>query len=83
MLMEDEVMKSVIEEIMEPELKAAEAAGEARGLERGLERGKELGMDAVSSLFQILLGRGDMDLINRVAGDKDFRMSLLKEYKLI
>ena len=68
-------MKSVIEEIMEPELKAAEAAGEARGL--------ELGVDAVSSLFQILLGRGDMDLINRVAGDKDFRMSLLKEYKLI
>ena len=69
--MEDEVMKSVIEEIMEPELKAAEEAGETRGV------------DAVSSLLQILLGRGDMDLINRVAGDKDFRMSLLKEYKLI
>ena len=82
-LMEDDGMKSVLAEIMEPELKAAEEAGEARGLERGLERGRELGMDAVSSLFQILLGRGDMDLINRVAGDKDFRMSLLKEYKLI
>ena len=64
-------MKSVLAEIMEPELKAAEEAGETRGV------------DAVSSLFQILLGRGDMDLINRVAGDKDFRMSLLKEYKLI
>jgi hypothetical protein len=70
-LMEDDGMKSVLAEIMEPELKAAEEAGETRGV------------DAVSSLLQILLGRGDMDLINRVAVDKDFRMSLLKEYKLI
>ena len=76
-------MKSVLAEIMEPELKAAEEAGETRGMERGKELGKELGVDAVSSLFQIWLGRGDMDLINRVAVDKDFRMSLLKEYKLI
>ena len=56
--------------------------GEKKGMQKGMQKGVQKGMQCVNELIQRLIRDGRCAEIERMASDRAFQTSLLKEYGL-